>query len=247
MELADKNIVITGASKGLGKEIALRLCRRNANLILLARTECLLEKTQQEIEKLSGKKPLVFVCDISDEADVNRVAEEIGKIFGRIDVLINNAGVAVHKNSGEMSNAEMRKQFEVNFFGAFYCIKAFLALLKLGASPYILNVNSLVSKFALADNSIYAATKSALVRFSEGLRMELKEFNIQVGSFFPGLMRTSFQSDREGGYEFPPLITVSPEKAAVKIEHMIVKRKKNAYIRRLMIGFLMTIKKLSGK
>ncbi len=247
MKLSEKNIVITGASKGLGKEIALRLCRKDANLILLARTKSLLEKTQEEIEELSGKKPLVFVCDISDEADVNRVAEEISNACKRVDVLINNAGIAIHKNSCEMSNEEMRKQFEVNFFGAFYCIKAFLALLKLGASAYILNVNSIASKFALADNSIYSATKSALVRFSEGLRMELKEFDIQVGSFFPGLMRTSFQSDREEGYEFPPLITVGPEKAAVKIEKMIMKRKKNAYIRRLTIGFLMTLKKLSGK
>ncbi|MBN1501361.1 MAG: SDR family NAD(P)-dependent oxidoreductase [Spirochaetes bacterium] len=244
MNLTDKTIVITGASKGLGRETALRLCRSNANLVLVARTESLLEQTQKEVEYLSGKKALIIPCDISNETDVNHMAEMIKGKFKYVDVLINNAGIGIHKNSGEMSNEEMRKQFEVNFYGPFYCIKALLPLIKHSGFAYILNINSLVSKIAFADNSVYSATKSALARFSEGLRQELKDSNVKVGSFFPGLMKTSFRNDRKDGNKVPPFMIVKPEKAAVKIEKMIINRSKNAYIRRLIIVIPMKVKQL---
>jgi uncharacterized protein len=246
MKLSNKTIVITGASKGLGREIALQLCRQNPNLVLVARTKSLLEQVQKEIEHLSGKEPLIIPCDISSEADIKHMADLITGRFKHIDALINNAAIGIHKNSSEMSGEEMRKQFEVNFFGQFYCVKAMLPLLKLSGSAYILNINSLVSKIAFADNSVYAATKSALARFSEGLHQELKGFNITVGSFFPGLMKTSFQDDRKDGNKFPPFMVVDPRKAAKKIEKMIIRRKKNASIRRSMTIILMEIKKLAG-
>ncbi|MBN2039348.1 MAG: SDR family NAD(P)-dependent oxidoreductase [Spirochaetes bacterium] len=246
MKLAEKNIVITGASKGLGKEIALRLCRQNTNLILVARTRSLLEETQKEVEELSGKKAILIPCDISNEAEVNRMAEVTSKNFKHIDVLINNAGVGIHKNLSELSGDEMRKQFETNFFGPFYCIKALLPLLKLSNYAYILNVNSIASRIAFADNSVYAATKSALARFTEGLRQELKELSINVGSFFPGLMKTTFQEDRKNVNKIPPFMIIDPETAAAKIERMIIKSKKNAYILRLMTYIPMKIKQLAA-
>ena len=244
MNLSNKNIIITGASKGLGRETAIRLCRQNPNLVLVARTESLLKQTQMEIEKLTGKKPLIIPCDVSSETDVNRMANVIREKYEHVDVLINNAGIGIHKTSEKMSNEEMRKQFKINFFGAFYCIKALLPLLKLGDSAYILNVNSLVSKIAFADNSVYAATKSALAGFSQGLRQEMKVSNIRVGLFFPGLMKTSFQNDRKDGNKFPPFMVVDPRKAAIKMEKMIINRSKKAYIRRLMIIMLMKVKQL---
>jgi short-subunit dehydrogenase len=119
--------------------------------------------------------------------------------------LLNNAGIGIHKTSEGMSNEEMRKQFEVNFYGPFYCVKALLPLLKLSDSPYILNIGSLAGEISFADNSIYAATKSALSCFSDGLRDEMKRFNIKVGLFLPGLMSTSFQNDREHNLKIPNL------------------------------------------
>lgn len=246
MELQNAVVVITGASKGLGREIALRLCRHRTNLVLIARTRDLLEQVQKQILDVSGRKPLIISCDISNEADVEQMAAIISRSFVRVDVLINNAAVGIHKLSGEMSNGEMRKQFEVNFFGSFYCIKALLPLLELSDSAYILNVNSIVSRLAFADNSIYAATKSALVRFSEGLRHELRKSSVRVGSLFPCLMRTSFQNDRKIGDESPSFMFIGPEKVAAQMEKMIIRRKKNVYVRRWTSIILMTIKRVLG-
>lgn len=245
MDTSNKIIVITGASKGLGRETALRLCRRNPNLVLIARTKSLLEQTQKEIENLTGRTPLIISCDVSSEADVYRAARIIQNNFQHVDVLINNAGIGIHKISEKMSTEEMRKQFEVNFYGTFYCIKALLPLLKLSASPYILNIGSLVGEISFADNSIYAATKSALANFSAGLRCEMKEYNIKVGLFLPGLMNTSFQADRENEIKAPGFLILDPRKAAMKLESMIYRRSKNVYMYRWML-FLMKIKRLIG-
>jgi uncharacterized protein len=243
MKLSNKTIVITGASKGLGKETALRLCRQNPDLVLIARTECLLDQTRKEIEKLSGKKPLIILCDISNEEDVTHMAEMINEKCKHVDILINNAGIGIHKVSEKMSNEEMRKQFEVNFYGPFYCIKALLPLLKLSDSPYILNIGSLVGETAFADNSIYAATKSALAGFSDGLCREMKEFNISVGLFLPGLMDTSFQYDRAHEIKAPAFMILDPRQAAVKLENMIIGRRQKVYMHRWML-LLMKLKQL---
>jgi short-subunit dehydrogenase len=227
MEVLDKTIVITGASKGLGREIAICLSQKYANIVLVARSKDLLEQLRKELTERSGRSPLVIDCDISDENDVRRMAAIVQEKFKRVDVLINNAGIGIHKVAEQMTNEEMRKQFAVNVYGAFYCIKTLLPLLKLGQCGYILNVGSLVSKISFADNSVYAATKFALSGFSEGLRRELKKFSVKVGLFLPGVMNTAFQEDRgENAHKLPAMMIIEPKKAAKVIEKMIVKRKK---------------------
>ncbi len=242
---SNKVIVITGASKGLGKETALRLCRRNTSLILAARTESLLKRTQKEIEGLTGRTPLIIPCDVSSQSDVERMAEIIKNNFQHIDVLINNAGIGIHKISQDISNEEMRRQFEVNFYGPFYCVKALLPMLKLSDSPYIVNIGSLVGEISFADNSVYAATKSALSRFSDGLCNEMKGLNIKVGLFLPGIMSTTFQNDRERNIRIPAFMILNPEKVAAKLERVICRRRKKVYMYKWML-FLMKLKKLLG-
>lgn len=243
MNISDRTIVITGASKGLGREIAFRLCRQNPNLVLIARIKTQLEQVQAEIEILAGKKPMIIAGDISNESDVNRIAETIKARFKHIDVLVNNAGIGIHKTSEKLTNKEMRRQFEVNFYGVFYCTKALLPLLKSSNFAYILNIDSLVSLIPFADNSVYAATKSALVSFSVGLRHEMKEHNITVGLFFPGLINTSFQHDCEDRIRTPAFLILNPQKVAIKLEKMILKRRKNVYMYRWML-FIMKLKQL---
>lgn len=245
MSLSHRSVVITGASKGLGREVALRLCQRNANLVLVARTKGLLEETGQRIENLTGKAPLIICCDVSNEPDVDRMSMIIRERLGHIDVLINNAGIGIHKTSEEMSGEEMRKQVEVNLYGPFYCIKALLPLLRRSRSPYVINVGSLVSRVSFADNSMYAATKYGLSGFTEGLRLEMKKWNIKVGLFMPGLMDTSFQEDRGGGVRVPAFLVIPPEKAARKLEKMIYGRKGTVFMYRWML-LLMKMKRLVG-
>jgi uncharacterized protein len=244
MEALDKTIVITGASKGLGREIAVRLSQKYANIVLVARSKDLLEQLRKEITERSGRAPLVIACDIADEDEVRRMAATVQEKFKCVDVLVNNAGIGIHKLAEQMTNEEMRKQFAVNVYGPFYCIKALLPLLKIGQSGYILNVGSLVSKISFADNSVYAATKFALSGFSEGLRHEMKKFNIKVGLFLPGVMDTTFQEDRgENAHKVPAMMIIDPKKAAGVIDKMIGKRKNKVYMYRWML-WLMKIKRL---
>ena len=161
MDIENKTIVITGASKGLGRETAIHLSQKNANVILVARTEPLLQQVQEEIKTLTGNAPLIIKCDIASESEVNRLATIIKEKYHRVDVLINNAGFATYQVSENISNQEMQRHFAVNFFGAYYCIKALLPLMKQSESGYILNIGSLFSQIALAENSVYAATKFA--------------------------------------------------------------------------------------
>lgn len=227
MDIENKTIVITGASKGLGKEMATHLSQKKANVILVARTKELLQNVQEQIEKLTNNAPLIITCDISSESDVNRMTMMIQEKYHQIDILINNAGFADFQVSEKISNQEMRRHFAVNFFGTYYCIKAMLPLIKKSKTGYILNVGSLFSRIALAENSVYAATKFALAGFTEGLRRELKPFGIKVGLFLPGPMKTSFQENRDANaLKAPSFMSLDPKKVAVKIEAMIRRQKK---------------------
>ena len=231
MDIENKTIVITGASKGLGREMAIHLSQKNAHVILVARTETLLQQVKEEIEKLTGNAPFVIRCDVSSESDVSRMAAMIKEKFHHIDVLINNAGFATYRVSENISNQEMRRHFEVNFFGAYYCIKALLPLLKQSESGYVLNIGSLFSQVALAENSVYAATKFALAGFSEGLRRELKPFGIEVGLFLPGPMKTSFRENKgENTLKSPRSMTLEPKKVAATLEKMIRQQKKKVIL-----------------
>lgn len=239
MECSNKTIVITGASRGLGREIAIRLSQKNTNIILVARNKKLLEEVQNKIENITGGKALVISCDISDEKEVNKMGAIIKEKFSKIDVLINNAGIGIHKIAEELSNDEMRRQFEVNFYGAFYCIKTLLPLIKKSDRGYILNISSLVSCISFADNSIYAATKSAVSSFSEGLFHELKKCKIKTGLFLPGLMNTSFLDDVKGSIKkIPSFLMLDPKKVALKLEKMIYRRKEKVYMYKWMLLFM---------
>jgi short-subunit dehydrogenase len=227
MNIENKTIVITGASKGLGKAMALHFSQKRANVILVARTETLLNQVQTQIRQSTGQIPLIIPCDISCESDVDRMAAVIQKNYPCVDVLINNAGFGTYQVSEHLSNQEMRRHFEVNFFGTYYCTKALLPLIKQSKSGYILNIGSLFSQIALAENSVYAATKFALAGFSEGLRQELNSYGIKVGLFLPGPMKTSFHDNKgKNTQKSSDSVALDPQKAAEKVEKMICQQKK---------------------
>jgi hypothetical protein len=111
--------------------------------------------------------------------------------------------------------------------------------MKRSDAGYILNIGSLFSKAAFADNSVYAATKFALSGFSEGLRQEMRKHRIKVGLFLPGPMNTSFRDNRgENALKPPRLMTLDPSRVAEAVEKMIVKRKKEVYMYRWMLCFM---------
>ena len=238
MKIIDKIIVITGASSGLGRETALHLSRLEAHVVLVARSEGRLKDVQSEIKEITGQSPLTVRCDISSEEDVARMAAKVKEKYDHVDVLINNAGIGKYRVTEEISNQEMRNHFETNFYGAYYCTKALLPLIKSHGAGYMLNVGSLFGKIAFADVSVYAATKFALTGFTEGLRQELKPHGIGVGLLMPGPINTSFQDNRqEGERKAPAFITLEPSRVAKVIEKMIRRNKKNVILPRWMLLF----------
>lgn len=238
MKIKDKIIVITGASSGLGRETAFHLSRLEAHAVLVARSEGRLKDVQSEIKEITGESPLAVRCDISSEEDVASMAAKVKEKYDHVDVLINNAGIGKYRISEEISNHEMRIHFETNFYGAYYCIKALLPLIKSQGAGYILNVGSLFGKIAFADVSVYAATKFALAGFTEGLRQELKPQGIGVGLLMPGPINTSFQDNRQDGErKAPAFITLEPSRVAKVIGKMIQRNKKNVILPRWMLLF----------
>jgi short-subunit dehydrogenase len=244
MDLHNKNILITGASRGLGKELAKRLSKSEPNLVLIARSIEELELLQNEIEEQTGKTPCIVKCDVSNESEVSRMVALLNQRFRYIDVVVNNAGIGIHKESETLQNDEMRKMFEVNFFGIFYLINSLLPLLKKSDAGYFLNVGSLVSQVAFPGNSIYAATKSALTRYTQGLSQELRKYNIRVGIIHPGFIDTSFHQNSSVKSEKPPSFFVShPASVAVTCEKMILKQRRVKYMSKCTLG-LMKLKQL---
>ncbi len=227
MKIENSTIVITGASKGLGKETALLLAQYNTKLVLVARSKSLLKEVKQEIFEKTGTSPLIVSCDISSESEVDQMSAFIKEKFLKIDILINNAGFGEYRISEHISNQLMREHFEVNMFGAYYCVKALLPLLKQDGSGYILNIGSYFSKIALAENSVYAATKFALAGFTEGLCHEMKPLGIDVGLFLPGAIDTSFQDNRlKDAVKAPSFLVLNPKDVANMLVKMIRKNKR---------------------
>jgi len=182
-----------------------------------------LKQVQDEITEITKKSPLIIRCDITIEEDVSRMAAIVSKNYGCLNVLINSAGIGKYRVSEMISNQEMRRHFEVNFFGTYYCIKALLPLIKTQDSGYILNIGSLFGKCVpFADVSVYAASKFALRGFSDGLRKELKSYGIGVGHLMPGAVNTAFQDKKETGErKAPPFLTLEADDVAKAIEQMI--------------------------
>ena len=237
MKIKDKVIIITGSSSGLGKETAIQLSRLGGKVVLVARSKERLTEVQAEIEEITGESPLIVCCDVSSEDDVAGMTARIKEKYGHVDVLINNAGIGVYRVSEEISNQEMRRHFEINFYGAYYCIKALLPLIKAQEAGYILNVGSLFGRIVpFADVSVYAATKFALAGFTEGLRKELKSQGIGVGLLMPGSINTPFQNKKgEGERKAPAFLTLEPDRIVKVIKKMIRRNMKNIILPKWML------------
>ena len=241
MVLENKNILITGASRGLGKELAKLLGNARANLILTARNKDELISVRDEIEKQSGKTALIIPCDVSDENGISKLTNIISTCYDCIDVLVNNAGFGIHRASELIENDEMKKLFEVNFFGPYFLIKSLLPLLKKSDSGYILNIGSLTSKAAFPENSVYAATKSALNCFTFGLDLELKKYRIKAGIIYPGLMDTLFhESQNKKSSLNPSFLFMKPRKVAGHCLNMIKKRKRKFNTSKITLALMKT-------
>lgn len=190
MKLKDKIALITGGGRGIGKAVALAYAREGAKLVICARTAPEIEQTKQEILKLKAEC-LGRVCDVSLEDAVSELMTETKKSYGRIDVLVNNAGVMTRP--APLVELEVKKwdyTIAVNLRGPFLVTRAALPLMMAQKSGSIINLSSSVGRGAYANFAAYAASKWGIEGLTQTLAAELKSYNIRVNSVDPGYVAT---------------------------------------------------------
>lgn len=190
MNFKNKVVVITGASSGIGEASAIQFAKKGANIVLVARRKEKLLVVQKNISKFNVKT-LVCTCDVSQKSQVKQMAQDVLEKFGRIDVLVNNAGFVIYGKVNDLTIEEIESQMETNYFGMVYCIKNFLPIMLEQNFGHIVNVASVGASFSVPGIASYCATKFAMLGFSEGLKHELHGTGIGVTVVSPIMVRTS--------------------------------------------------------
>ena len=191
MSFEGKNIVITGASSGIGKAAAIKFAKKGAKIALVARRQKKLEQVEDELKSL-GAATLVCRCDISDKLQVKAMHKAVLERFGPADVLVNNAGFAIYGSVSELTIDEIESQMNTNYLGMVYCTKNFLPDMLKNGSGHIVNVASVAASFGLPGIASYCASKFAMLGFSEGLLHELKGTGVGITVVSPIMVRTDF-------------------------------------------------------
>jgi uncharacterized protein len=191
MNLSDKVVLITGASSGIGRATAILTGKAGLPVIIAARRIDRLAEVAREIESAGGKA-LAVETDIGDESQVKTLIDKTLEHFGRIDVLINNAGVGLYATVDETTPEQMERLWRINYMGTFHAIQNVLPVMRKQQSGQIIVVASMSGRRGAAFKSAYCATKFAQIGLLESLRMELKNTNIKCTLIFPGATQTEF-------------------------------------------------------
>lgn len=188
--LRDKVAIITGASSGIGEATARRLAESGARVVLAARRVERLEVLAADIERREGAA-LVAPTDVTDERSVQRLARTALEAFGRIDILINNAGIMPLSPIAKLKVEEWDRMIDVNIKGVLYCVAATLPTMLKQRSGHIINVSSVAGRRPFPSGTVYSATKFAVRAISQGLRLELSPIEgIRVTDVEPGVVAT---------------------------------------------------------
>jgi NAD(P)-dependent dehydrogenase (short-subunit alcohol dehydrogenase family) len=188
-KLAGKTALITGASKGLGKAIALALAEAGARVVLASRNLELLNETAAAVRKLGGEAD-VFPTDVADEAQVRRLETAVAEKVGKVQILVNNAGMNIRKPITDFTFAEWRQVMNTNVDGVFLMCRSFVPQMRGQGYGRILNLTSIMSHVGLPGRTAYAASKSALLGFTRALALELAPEKITVNGLSPGPVAT---------------------------------------------------------
>lgn len=184
-----KVVVITGASSGLGEATARLLSAEGASVVLGARRAGRLQALADDLTR-SGVKALAVTTDVTQYEQVKRLVDAAVQAFGRIDVMINNAGLMPNSPLERLKIDDWNQTIDVNIKGVLYGIAAALPYMKQQRAGHIINVSSVAGHKVRQGNAVYAATKFAVRVISEGLRQEVKPYNIRTTVISPGAMDT---------------------------------------------------------
>jgi short-subunit dehydrogenase len=224
----DKIALITGGSRGLGLEIARQICARGGKVILLARGAEELSRAKTELDRF-GTEILTIECDLLETAQMQSAVQQTLQRFGKIDILINNAGIIEVGPLAHMQFKDFDRAMRVHFWAPFILYWLIVPQMRTVGGGRILNISSIGGRIAVPHMAPYSASKFALTGFSDAVRAELARDNIYVTTVTPGMMRTGsevhaqFKGDHSAEYKWfdlaskIPFASISVERAARKI------------------------------
>ncbi len=219
-DLTGKNIVITGASSGIGEALAIEAANRGARVAIVARRADRLADVLQRCQQSSPESTMV-VADLADLDAIDGLASQlIASLDGRVDVLINNAGVPKRKRTDQMTSEDVEGVMAINYFSPVRLTLAMLPHMLERNSGDIVNVSSMGVHMAAFGVSAYSASKAALEFFTEGLYVELGKTNVRAHLFVPGTTASEFSTDKPGNNApFPsdPASTSTSEAVAISL------------------------------
>lgn len=223
----DQVVIVTGASSGIGEAAARKFAERGARVVLAARRVEPLEKLAKELPN-----SIAVPTDVTQLKSVENLVQKTLEKWGRIDILINNAGILVYKLVGDCTLQEARDIIETNFFGCVYCAHAVIPTMKKQKSGVIVNIASIAGKIGFPNLGYYGASKFALVGFSEALRQELKHEGIFVNTICPGTVYTPMTQKivEEAMAKGKNIMPIRPEKVAGVILDSIEKKRAEVFV-----------------
>jgi NAD(P)-dependent dehydrogenase (short-subunit alcohol dehydrogenase family) len=223
-----KTVLITGGSRGLGLVLARGFAAEGANVAVCARDPRELERARADLEA-RGARVFAFPCDVTDRAQVRELVDVVTRHFGRVDVLVNNAGVIQVGPLEVMTLEDFEQAMNVHFWGPLYATLAVLPQMRERRGGRVVNISSIGGRVSVPHLVPYSASKFALAGLSDGLRAELAKDGIVVTSVFPGLMRTgsprnaTFKGRHRAEYAWfaisdsLPVTSIGAERAAAQI------------------------------
>ncbi|MBI2760198.1 MAG: SDR family oxidoreductase [Chloroflexi bacterium] len=217
-QIRGTTVVITGATSGIGRETAREFARGGARVIVAGRREERLQEVVAEIEGRGGQA-LAVRTDVADQAQVERLIEQAEERFGRIDTLVNNAGVGIAARFEDQPLDDFRRVMDINFWGAVYACKAAVPRMRAQGGGVIINISSILGRRGVPFETAYCASKFALRGFSEALRTEVMADGIDVSTIFPGAVETEiFESAANTtGLDLPAFLPKFPARDLARI------------------------------
>jgi uncharacterized protein len=190
----DRSVVVTGASSGIGRDVALTFARMGAQVALLARRKARLEEAADQISA-SGGRAIALSCDVTRRPDVQGAIEEANRTFGRIDLLVNSAGLLIPDTLDDMRPEDLERMMQVNLYGTVHAIQAALPIMKQQRGGRIINIGSLAGRRGISPLAGYSASKFALVGLTEALRIETLGTGVWVSLVMPAVINTPMSQE----------------------------------------------------
>jgi short-subunit dehydrogenase len=232
VQLKNARVIVTGASSGIGRAIALEFGRRGARVALASRNRQALEEVA-DLNNAAGGSAVVIPTDATAEGAVKHMADEAIRELGGIDILVNNAGQGLSATIGDASSADVEALFALNVLAAAAAIRAVVPIMRAQRSGMIINISSMAGRVVVPRIGYYSASKFALTAIGDALRMEESHRGIKVMNVFPGTTRSSFGENRlgtRGRQAHQVLPPVSAEKVARRIARAVALNQRSVYI-----------------